>query len=155
MKQNIFRTHHCKDIDAKLVGQTVTVSGWVENIRDHGGVLFLDLRDNYDKLQAVSNDDSLFVGLAKESVVKLTGTIRKRSEDTINNNLKTGEVELLVDSLEVLGSSLHELPFQIISSKDASEDLRLKYRYLDMRNSKVIENFKLRSDVLHFIRNKL
>ena len=155
MKQNIFRTHHCSDIDIKSVGQTVTVSGWVENIRDHGGVLFLDLRDNHDKLQAVSNDDSLFVGLAKESVVKLTGTVRKRSEDTINNNLKTGEVELLVDSLEVLGHSLHELPFQIISSKEASEELRLKYRYLDMRNSKVKENFKLRSDVLHFIRNKM
>ena len=155
MKQNIFRTHHCEDIDATLVGQTVVVSGWIENIRDHGGVLFLDLRDNTEKLQAVSNDDSLFVGLAKESVVKLTGTIRKRSEDTVNNNLKTGELELLVDTLEVLGASEHELPFQIISSKEASEELRLKYRYLDMRNSKVKENFKLRSDVLHFIRNKM
>ena len=155
MKQNVFRTHHCEDIDATLVGQTITVSGWVENIRDHGGVLFLDLRDNTDKLQAVSNDDSLFVGLAKESVVKLTGTIRKRSEDTVNNNLKTGEVELLVDTLEVLGTSLHELPFQVVSSKEANEELRLKYRYLDMRNSKVKENFKLRSDVLHFIRNKM
>ena len=155
MKQNIFRTHHCEDIDATLVGQTVVVSGWVENIRDHGGVLFLDLRDNTEKLQAVSNDDSLFVGLAKESVVKLTGIVRKRSEDTINNNLKTGELELLVDKLEVLGTSLHELPFQIISSKEANEELRLKYRYLDMRNSKVKENFKLRSDVLHFIRNKM
>ncbi len=155
MKQNIFRTHHCSDIDATFVGQTIIVSGWVENIRDHGGVLFLDLRDNTDKLQAVSNDDSLFVGLAKESVVKLTGTIRKRSEDTVNNNLKTGQVELLVDHLEVLGASLHELPFQIISSKEASEEVRLKYRYLDMRNSKVKENFKLRSDVLHFLRNKM
>ncbi len=155
MKQNIFRTHHCSDIDATFVGQTVTVSGWVENIRDHGGVLFLDLRDNTDKLQAVSNDDSLFVGLAKESVVKLTGTIRKRSEDTVNNNLKTGEVELLVEHLEVLGASLHELPFQVVTSKEANEDLRLKYRYLDMRNSKVKENFKLRSDVLHFLRNKM
>lgn len=155
MKQNIFRTHHCSDIDATFVGQTVIVSGWVENIRDHGGVLFLDLRDNTDKLQAVSNDDSLFVGLAKESVVKLTGTIRKRSEDTINNNLKTGEVELLVEHLEVLGASEHELPFQVVSSKEASEELRLKYRYLDMRNSKVKDNFKLRSDVLHFLRNKM
>ncbi|MGN1371528.1 MAG: aspartate--tRNA ligase [Candidatus Coprovivens sp.] len=155
MKQNIFRTHHCCDIDSTLVGKTVVVSGWIENIRDHGGVLFLDLRDNTEKLQAVSNDDSLFVGLAKESVVKLSGIIRKRSEDTINNNLKTGEVELLVDTLEVLGSSLHELPFQIVSSKEASEDIRLKYRYLDMRNNKVKDNFKLRSDVLHFLRNKM
>ena len=155
MKQNIFRTHHCEDIDASLVDQTVKVSGWIENIRDHGGVLFLDLRDNTDKLQAVSNDDSLFVGLAKESVVKLTGTIRKRSEDTVNNNLKTGEVELLVSDLEVLSASEHELPFQIISSKEASDDIRLKYRYLDMRNNKVRDNFRLRSDVLHFLRNRM
>ena len=155
MKQNIFRTHHCEDIDASLVDQTVVVSGWIENIRDHGGVLFLDLRDNTDKLQAVSNDDSLFVGLAKESVVKLTGTIRKRSEDTVNNNLKTGEVELLVSDLEVLSASEHELPFQIISSKEANDDVRLKYRYLDMRNEKVKDNILLRSDVLHFFRNKM
>ena len=155
MKQNIFRTHHCEDIDASLVDQTITVSGWIENIRDHGGVLFLDLRDNTDKLQAVSNDDSLFVGLAKESVVKLTGVIRKRNEDTVNNNLKTGEVELLVSELEVLSASEHELPFQIITSKEASDDIRLKYRYLDMRNNKVRDNFKLRSDVLHFLRNRM
>ena len=155
MKQNIFRTHHCSDIDVTFVDKSITVSGWVENIRDHGGVLFLDLRDNTDKLQAVSNDDSLFVGLTKESVVKLTGVIRKRSEDTVNNNLKTGDVELLVDELEVLSPSVHELPFQIISSKDASEEIRLKHRYLDLRNTKVRDNFKLRSDVLHFLRNKM
>ncbi|MBQ8193377.1 MAG: aspartate--tRNA ligase [Bacilli bacterium] len=155
MKENIFRTHHCCDIDASFVGKKIVVSGWVENIRDHGGVLFLDLRDNTDKLQAVSNDDSLFNGLAKESVVKLSGEIRKRSDETINNNLKTGEVELLVDNLEVLSPSLHELPFQVVSSKDASEELRLKYRYLDLRNNRVKENFKLRSDVLHFLRNKM
>ncbi len=155
MKQNIFRTHHCSDIDESLIGKTIIVSGWVENIRDHGGVLFLDLRDNTDKLQAVSNDDSKFLGLAKESVVKLTGTVRKRSEDTINNNLKTGTLEMLVEHLEVLGASEHELPFQIVTSKEASEELRLKYRYLDMRNSKVKDNFKLRSDVLYFLRNKM
>ncbi len=155
MQENIYRTHHCIDIDKKLVGKKVTVSGWIENIRDHGGVLFLDLRDNTETLQTVSNDDSLFVGLAKESVVKLTGTIRKRSEDTYNPRLKTGEVELLVDSLELLSPSLHELPFNIMSSKEAGEDLRLKYRYLDLRNNKVKDNFKLRSDVLHFLRNKM
>ena len=155
MQENIYRTHHCIDIDKKLVGKKVTVSGWIENIRDHGGVLFLDLRDNTETLQTVSNDDSLFVGLAKESVVKLTGTIRERSEDTYNPRLKTGEVELLVDSLELLSPSLHELPFNIMSSKEAGEDLRLKYRYLDLRNNKVKDNFKLRSDVLHFLRNKM
>jgi aspartyl-tRNA synthetase len=155
MKGNIYRTHHCIDIDSTLIGKTITVSGWVENIRDHGGVLFLDLRDNTETLQTVSNDDSLFIGLAKESVVKLTGKIRKRSEDTYNNRLKTGEVELLVDSLEVLSPSLHELPFNIRQSVLAGEDVRLKYRYLDMRNEKIKEKLQLRSDVLYFLRDKM
>ncbi len=155
MKQNIYRSHHCIDIDAEMVGQKITVSGWIENIRDHGGVLFLDLRDNTETLQTVSNDDSLFVGLAKESVIKLTGVIRKRSQETYNPRLKTGEVELLVETLEVLSPSLHELPFNIISSKEAGEDVRLKYRYLDLRNNKVKENLQMRSDVLHFLRNKM
>lgn len=155
MKENIYRTHHCCDIDASMVGEKIVVSGWIENIRDHGGVLFLDLRDNTETLQTVSNDDSLFMGLAKESVVKLTGVVRKRDEATYNNRLKTGEVELLVETLEVLSASLHDLPFSIMTSKDANEEVRLKYRYLDMRNSKVKENIKLRSDVLHFLRNKM
>jgi len=155
MKQNIYRTHHCEDVNSNLVGEKITVSGWIENIRDHGGVLFLDLRDNTETLQTVSNDDKLFVGLAKESVVKLTGTVRKRDEETFNSRLKTGEVELLVDDLEILSPSLHELPFGIMTSKDANEDVRLKYRYLDLRNNKVKDNFKLRSDVLHFLRNKM
>lgn len=155
MKENIYRTHHCCDIDKNMVGEKVVVSGWIENIRDHGGVLFLDLRDNTETLQTVSNDDSLFVGLAKESVVRLTGIIRKRDEETYNDRIKTGEVEMLVEKLEVLSPSLHELPFGIMNSKDASEEVRLKYRYLDLRNNKVKENFKLRSDVLHFLRNKM
>ena len=155
MKENIYRTHHCIDINKDLVGEKVVVSGWIENIRDHGGVLFLDLRDNTETLQTVSNDDNMFVGLAKESVVKLTGTVRKRDEETYNNRIATGEVELLVDNLEVLSPSLHELPFNIMTSRSAGEDVRLKYRYLDLRNNRVKENFKLRSDVLHFLRNKM
>ena len=155
MKENIYRTHRCIDIDASLIGKDIIVSGWIQNIRDHGGVLFLDLRDNTEVLQVVSNDDSLFQHLAKETVVRFEGTIRKRSEDTYNEKLKTGEVELLVKKMDVLSNSLHELPFVIQSSKESSEDTRLKYRYLDMRNSRVKENIKLRSDVLHFLRNKM
>ena len=98
----------------------------VAMIRDHGGVLFLDLRDNTDTIQVVSNDDSMFRGIAKESVVKVTGTIRRRSEETFNVKLHTGEIELLVDELEVLGRSKNELPFEILTSKNTKEDVRLK-----------------------------
>ena len=152
---NKYRTHYIKDITDDLVSKQVVVSGWIFNIRDHGGVLFLDLRDETGVLQTVSNDDELFKGLARESVVKLTGTIRKRDEETINEKLKTGNIELLVDSLEILGESLHELPFEVVSSRSVQEDVRLKYRYLDMRNERVKENLKLRSEVLHFLRNKM
>ena len=155
MKANIYRTHQCIEIDKSMLGQQITVCGWIQNIRDHGGVLFVDLRDSTDVLQVVSNDDSLFAGLAKESVVRFSGIIRERSEDTINNNLRTGEVELLVSEMDVINPSLHELPFVIQSSRQSNEDVRLKYRYLDMRNDKVKENIKLRSDVLHYLRNKM
>ncbi len=152
---NKYRTHFIKDINETLVDQKVVVSGWIENIRDHGGVLFLDLRDETATLQTVSNDDDMFKGLAKESVIKLTGTIRKRAEGTENARISTGTVELLVDELEMLGESVHELPFEIMTSKETKDDVRLKYRYLDLRNEKVAKNIKLRSDILHFIRNKM
>ena len=155
MKENIYHTKHCKDLDATCIGQTVMVSGWVENIRDHGGVLFLDLRDTTETLQVVSNDDSIFRGLSKESVIRVKGLIRKRDEETYNSKIATGEIELLVDKLEVLSRAKHELPFDIISSKSVREDIRLKYRYLDMRNDKVKKNILLRSEVLHFLRDKM
>ena len=155
MKVNKYRTIMISDITNDMVGKTIVVSGWVQNIRDHGGVLFLDLRDTSGVLQTVSNDDSMFKGLAKESVIRLEGTLRKRSEDTINEKLKSGEVELLVSKLDMLGESLHELPFEIRESKNVSEDIRLKYRYLDMRNEKVKDNILLRSEILHYLRNKM
>ena len=155
MKTNKYRSIMISDITNDMVGKTIVVSGWVQNIRDHGGVLFLDLRDTSGVLQTVSNDDSMFKGLAKESVIRLEGTLRKRSVDTINEKLKSGEVELLVSKLDVLGTSLHELPFEIRESKSVSEDIRLKYRYLDMRNDKVKDNILLRSEILHYIRNKM
>ena len=152
---NKYRTHLLKDINETLAGQDVVVSGWVENIRDHGGVLFLDLRDETSTLQTVSNDDDMFKGIAKESVVKLTGKIRKREEGTENDRISTGNVEMVVDSLEMLGSCVHELPFEIMTSKQTKDDVRLKYRYLDMRNEAVKKNMVLRSDILHFLRNKM
>ena len=152
---NKYRTHLLKDINETLAGQDVVVSGWVENIRDHGGVLFLDLRDETSTLQTVSNDDDMFKGIAKESVVKLTGKIRKREEGTENDRISTGNVEMVVDSLEMLGSCVHELPFEIMTSKQTKDDVRLKYRYLDMRNEAIKKNMVLRSDILHFLRNKM
>lgn len=152
---NKYRTHLLKDINETLAGQDVVVSGWVENIRDHGGVLFLDLRDETSTLQTVSNDDDMFKGIAKESVVKLTGKIRKREKGTENDRISTGNVEMVVDSLEMLGSCVHELPFEIMTSKQTKDDVRLKYRYLDMRNEAVKKNMVLRSDILHFLRNKM
>ena len=152
---NKYRTHLIKDIDESLVGIEIVVSGWVENIRDHGGVLFLDLRDETGTLQTVSNDDDMFKGIAKESVVRLSGKLRKRAEDTYNDRISTGSVELVVDTLDMLAESEHELPFEIMSSKSVKEDVRLKYRYLDMRNEKVRDNIKLRAEVLHFLRNKM
>lgn len=152
---NKYRTHLLKDINETLAGQDVVVSGWVENIRDHGGVLFLDLRDETSTLQSVSNDDDMFKGIAKESVVKLTGKIRRREEGTENDRISTGNVEMVVDSLEMLGSCVHELPFEIMTSKQTKDDVRLKYRYLDMRNESVKKNMVLRSDILHFLRNKM
>ena len=152
---NKYRTHLLKDINETLAGQNVVVSGWVENIRDHGGVLFLDLRDETSTLQTVSNDDDMFKGIAKESVVKLTGKIRRREEGTENDRISTGNVEMVVDSLEMLGSCVHELPFEIMTSKQTKDDVRLKYRYLDMRNEAVKKNMVLRSDILHFLRNKM
>lgn len=155
MKTNKYRTIMISDIENDMVGKKIIVSGWVQNIRDHGGVLFLDLRDTSGVLQTVSNDDSIFKGLAKETVIRLKGILRKRDEDTINKKIKSGEVELLISELDVLGESLHELPFEIMSSKQVSEDVRLKYRYLDMRNDKVKDNILLRSEILHFLRNKM
>ncbi len=155
MKKNIYRSHHCEDLNIDSVGEKVVISGWIENIRDHGGVLFLDLRDNTDIIQVVSNDDSIFKGLARESVIRVEGTIRKRDEETFNDKIKTGEIELLVDKLDILGKSKNELPFEIMHSKNTKEDVRLKYRYLDMRNKKIKDNLLLRAEILHFLRDKM
>ena len=152
---NKYRTHLISSLKEDLKGQEITVSGWVENIRDHGGVLFLDLRDESGTLQTVSNDDNMFKGIAKESVVRLTGFIRVREEGTESPRLTTGNIELVVSKLDILGASVHELPFEIISSKNTKDDVRLKYRYVDLRNDTVKNNILLRSEILHFLRNKM
>lgn len=150
-----YRTIYCGKVSEKEIGIEVKIAGWVENIRDHGGVIFVDIRDEEGTVQVVSNDDTIFAHLTRESSVTIVGTVRKREENDYNPRLKTGTVEILVSSLEVLGSAPNELPFEVMSSTNVSEDIRLKYRYLDMRNEKVHSNIKLRSELLKYIRNKM
>ncbi len=153
--ENIYRTIYCGLIDDSLDGKEVKIAGWIENIRDHGGVIFVDVRDEYGVVQVVSNDDSIFDNLTKESSVTITGTVRKRSEDDYNSRIKTGKLEILVKTLEILGKSKHNLPFDIMTSKDVAEEVRLKYKYLDLRNEKVHNMVKFRSELLKFLRNKM
>ena len=150
-----YRTIYCGDITENDIGSSVRVAGWIENIRDHGGIIFLDIRDEHGTIQIVSNDDSIFTGMTKESSVTVLGTIRKRDEDDYNSKISTGTVELLVSEIKVLGVAPNELPFDVKSSTSVNEETRLKYRYLDLRNEKVHSNIKLRSDVLKFLRNKM
>ena len=150
-----YRNRYCGKITEVDVDKDITVAGWIANIRDHGGVIFVDVRDYTGLIQVVSNDDSIFKGLTKESAVTVKGTIRKRSEEDYNDHISTGTVELLVKNLEVLGSAPSELPFEILKSKEVSEDVRLKYRYLDLRNEKVGNNIRMRSELLKFLRSEM
>ena len=133
---NKYRTNYCGSLTEKNLNEKVKVAGFIENIRDHGGVIFVDVRDETGIIQVVSNDDSIFDGLTKESTVTIEGTVRKRDEETYNPKLKTGTIEILIETLEVLGKAKNELPFEIITSTNVNEETRLKYRYLDMRNKK-------------------
>ena len=152
MKENKYRTHMCGNLSEKEVDKNVRIAGWVENIRDHGGVIFVDVRDMTGVIQVVSNDDSIFDGITRESSITISGMIRKRSEEDYNDHIATGTIELLVDTLEVLGKSKNVLPFEVMTSHEVSEDVRLKYRYLDLRNPKVKENVIFRSKVFDFLR---
>ncbi len=153
MRENKYRTTYCGDLTEKEVGKEVKVAGWVENIRDHGGVIFVDVRDQYGTVQVVSNEDDFFKGISRESCVMLTGTVRQRSEDDYNPRIKTGTIEILAKTIDVLGKSHHVLPFEVMTSHEVSEDVRLKYRYLDLRNPRVKENIVFRSQVIDFLRD--
>ena len=148
-----YRTHKCCELSEKLIGSEVRVAGFIENIRDHGGVIFVDIRDDSGVLQVVSNDDSIFAGITRESSVTVKGVIRKRDEDDYNERIVTGTIELLVDEFQVLGKALNVLPFEVMTSKEVNEDVRLKYRYLDLRNSKVKNNIIFRSKIINYLRN--
>ena len=152
---NKYRNIYCGKVTEESIDKEVKVAGWIANIRDHGGVVFVDLRDETGVVQLVSNDDTMFNDLTKESSVTVTGTVRKRNEEDYNDKIATGTIEVLVSNIEVLGKAPNELPFEIKSSTNVSEDIRLKYRYLDLRNEKVRNNLNLRADVLKFLRNKM
>ncbi|MBE6157396.1 MAG: aspartate--tRNA ligase [Firmicutes bacterium] len=153
--ENKYRTHYCADLTESEVDKEVRIAGFVENIRDHGGVIFVDIRDNTGVIQVVSNDDSIFDGITRESSITLSGKIRKRKEEDYNERISTGTIELLVDSLEVLGKSSNVLPFEVMTSHEVGEDVRLKYRYLDLRNPKVKKNIMFRSEVIDFLRKTM
>ena len=155
IKANIYRTVSCGELREENIGQQVKVAGWVENIRDHGGVMFLDIRDEYGVLQVVVHDDELLKNINKECTVTLSGEVVKRDEDTINKKIATGFVEVHTDDIKVLGKCKNALPFEVATSTNTSEDVRLKYRYLDLRNPKVHNNILLRSKVISFLRSKM
>lgn len=155
LRENCYRTLYCGDLRESHIGQTVRVAGWLENIRDHGGVMFLDIRDQYGVVQVVIHDENMLKGLNKECSLTVSGSVVKRDEETYNPKISTGTVEIVADTLTVLGKAPVALPFEIATSKETKEEVRLKYRFLDLRNKKVHDNIVLRSQVISFLRNKM
>ncbi|MBR5322354.1 MAG: aspartate--tRNA ligase [Clostridia bacterium] len=151
----MIRTHTCNEIGVEHIGQSVVLAGWVDTIRDHGGVIFVDLRDHYGVTQTVLSDDSLLNDVTKETVVAVKGIVAKRDEETVNEKLATGYVEVKVESLEILGPCRNALPFEISASTQTREDVRLKYRFLDLRNPAIHNNIVLRSKIINFIRSQM
>ncbi len=151
----MLRTHTCNELSIEHIGQKVTLTGWVETVRDHGGVLFVDLRDHYGTTQVVFSDDSMLSGITKETVVLIEGNVTKRDEETVNPKLATGQIEVRCEKIEVLGPCQLGLPFEIDASTQTREDVRLKYRYLDLRNRKIHDNIVLRSKILSYLRSQM
>lgn len=150
-----YRTHNCNELTFDNLNERVKLAGWVATIRDHGGVAFIDLRDEYGVTQVVVNDGDLINHLKKESVISVEGVVVKRDEDTINKKIATGELEVKVDKLDILNPCTENLPFEIDESKDTREDVRLTYRFLDLRNKAVHDNIIFRSQVVSYLRQKM
>ena len=153
--ENEYRSEYCGEVSQEYVGRKIKVAGWIENIRDHGGVTFVDLRDHYGNVQIVINDAEMVKDISKESVISVCGEVLRRTEENINPKLKTGHIEIKCEKLNVLSKPHILLPFEITSSTDTKEELRLKYRFLDLRNKEVHNKIQLRSEILHFLRNKM
>ena len=155
MKENIYRNIYCGNVSVNEVGKTVKLAGWVNSIRNLGGLLFITLRDETGIVQLISEEVEKYININKESTITITGIVQKRTDDMINPNMKTGEIEVLISSLEVLGECENVLPFEISRSKESTEETRLKYRYLDLRNEEVHNNILFRSEVIDFIRSTM
>lgn len=153
--KNCYRDITIKEISESHIGETLRVAGWIENIRDHGGVSFIDLRDMYGVLQVVIRRPGLLKGLTKETCVSISGPVEKRDEETYNPRIPTGTIELEAREISVLGKVYQQLPFEVMTSRETREDVRLKYRYLDLRNAKVRDNILFRSQVISFLRQKM
>ena len=151
----MYRDLTMKEISEQQIGQTLQVAGWVENIRDHGGVSFIDLRDMYGVLQVVIRKPELLKGITKEMCLSITGLMEHRDEETYNPKIPSGTIELEAHRIDVLGRVYKQLPFEIQTSKEIREDVRLKYRYLDLRNAKVKDNIVFRSKVISYLRQKM
>ena len=152
---SIYRDVTLNQVSERDIGKTIRAAGWVENIRDHGGVSFVDLRDMYAVMQVVIRDGKLLEGIRKEQAVSIQGIIEKRDEDTYNPKIPTGTIELEAKEIEILGDVYTALPFEVMTSKEVREDVRLKYRYLDLRNQKVKDNIVFRSKVISYLREKM
>ena len=153
-----YRSHTCSDLNKSNVGETVRLSGWVNRVRDHGGVLFIDLRDHYGITQVIADNDSpVFAqieALRSEWCIRIDGTVLARDESLVNAKLPTGEIEVFIRDIDVLGKS-EELPLMVFGDQEYPEETRLKYRYLDLRREKLQNNMKLRSDVVALIRKSM
>lgn len=156
MLMNEYRTYNCSQISEKNVGEEMRLAGWVDTIRDLGGVLFLDLRDQYGITQVVVSSNENAVDFAAripvESTISVSGKVRLRDKETINEKIKTGKVELFADNIEILGKRTKMLPFEMGNHKNVREDLRLEYRFLDLRSQEMIHNLKLRAELIQFLR---
>lgn len=155
MEENIYRSVYCGKVDRSYIGKEVRVCGWVNSIRNLGSLLFITLRDETGIVQLISEESDKFINLTKESTVTVSGTVRKRDDDMINKNMATGEIEIVINTLDILGSCENVLPFEISRSKESLEDTRLKYRYLDLRNESVHNNILFRSKVIDYIRETM
>ena len=155
---NKYRTHNCGELTVKHIDKQIILSGWIHKKRDHGNLLFLDLRDHYGVTQCViDNSNKSFAILEKarlETVISIHGKVVKRTNDTINKELNTGEIEIAVSDCIILNNT-KELPLPIFSDQEYAEEIRLKYRYLDLRRKKIHQNIVLRSNVISFIRKKM